>query len=245
MNVITVIAGNYQMKGESGRGGVADHNGSARRPTMQRPFCALPTISRLLSRIPKTIRWRSTTIRRHAAARRCGRRPGRGGDAHARRCGCDSIGGARRPVRRGGRPRVGACGVRRSPVVHAPAWHRNRSAAHPPQLGVQARAVFLGRANRSGGEQVVVLGTIVARQSCSAPAPIRSARKCASGTSRSAWSAWWRAPTGRRPARSATISSTRCTCRSRPCTGCSISPSSTASRSPRDRSGRRRRVAAA
>ncbi len=31
MNVITVVAGNYQMKGEDGGGGVVDHQGEGRR----------------------------------------------------------------------------------------------------------------------------------------------------------------------------------------------------------------------
>ena len=79
MNVITVTAGNYQMKGEDGGGGVGRSPGAARCRMSARRRCGVPSTDdrRSLSGrvIRKTTRWRSTIIRPRASGSAT-RRPG-------------------------------------------------------------------------------------------------------------------------------------------------------------------------
>ena len=127
MNVITVVAGNYRMKGEDGGGGVEDHN--ARLGGDGVSLVAHPEDDPMEKHDHPTARQRLGD----SAA---------GIDPSGRRG--HSPGNSRRAVRLRGCARVRARCRRRSEVVHATAWRRTRSATDPTQLDLAVRPLLLG-----------------------------------------------------------------------------------------------------
>ena len=224
MNVITVTAGNYKMKGDDPAAAsspitrplaISDHR--SRRPTAQ-PAVFNPDGHVDDVRLAIAPRRRpdgeAQPSDRAAAARRLRGRSGRRRDADARRCGRDPPRG-RAACSTWRRP----CTSRRASCSTGAAGSRGFTAPSRPSAGIRRSwAVSRGRfftdreANRE--QQVVVLGSVVVREAVRRRTSTRSAARSRSGTSRSQSSASSRARAGRRPARSATTSSTRSTCRS-------------------------------
>ena len=225
MNVITVVAGNYRMKGEDGGGGVADHQAwldAGPRGRGRRPHDGLDDIALVASASRRRSDGEAQSSDRARPAGRFGRRAGRGGDADAGRCPCDSDRDRRHPVRRGRRPRVGPRGVGQSrwftrlhgteselPLIRRSwAWKYGRffidARIRARRAGRRARQRRLRQAVQAGHRSDAARSSTIWNQ------PFRVVGVVVGheldGSRR----------------RSATTSSTRCTCRSRRFTGCSI-----------------------
>ena len=150
MNLIVVTAGNYKVKSTDDFGGSAVEPSAAVRPRDRArvlragdlgvsgsgpaPFSARPSI-------PKTTRWKSTTIRPPSSASATARRARLRRDADLGRRRGDPRLERRAVCRRRAAPEH-PCQGRREAVVHATARHRCAAAAHPPRVDVRQRPLL-------------------------------------------------------------------------------------------------------